>query len=72
MSYLDQLAAALKQTMPLFIAVELLVVPFIFLEQWKPAGERPRPGDYLLNFLISSMTTAISLPIGMAAGRVAP
>lgn len=68
MIFFQHVLASFRHLLPVFLVSQLLLIPFIALEQWRPAGPRPRAGDYALNVLIAFTTLAISLPLGMAAG----
>lgn len=68
MIFFQHVLASFRHLLPVFLVSQLLLIPFIALEQWRPAGPRPRVGDYALNVLIAFTTLALSLPLGMAAG----
>jgi len=67
-SSLDNYLMIVKAVLPLILKLQLLLIPFVLLEQFLPAGNRPRPRDYLLNTLILVTTFVMSLPLGMLAG----
>jgi sterol desaturase/sphingolipid hydroxylase (fatty acid hydroxylase superfamily) len=51
-----------------FVWTVLPLLPFVILEQLRPAGARPRWRDYVLNVLISLSTSVMMVPVGVAAG----
>jgi sterol desaturase/sphingolipid hydroxylase (fatty acid hydroxylase superfamily) len=68
MIFFQHVLASFRHLLPVFLMSQLLLIPFVALEQWRPAGPRPRVGDYALNVLIAFTTLALTLPVGMAAG----
>lgn len=60
--------AGTMNILPFILAMQVLLVPFIVLEQVLPAGPRPRFGDYVLNILISLTTMFLASPLGALAG----
>jgi hypothetical protein len=69
--FFHTLLADLARTLPLILRMQLYLIPFILLEQWIPAGERPRLGDYGLNIAISLSTATLALPLGMLVASAA-
>jgi len=71
MTFAAELSRGLKALFPwVFVWTVLPLIPFILLEQVRPAGDRPRWRDYALNILISLSTSVLMWPVGVAAGFV--
>jgi len=68
MTFVENLVEAARGILPAMIAMPLMLLPFIIMEQVRPAGERPGWRDYSMNVLINWTTMLLTLPVGIAAG----
>jgi len=64
----EAMAGAAQAALPAFFAPLIFLIPFIVMEQLRPAVRRPRAGDYGFNILISVTAIVVAIPVGVFAG----
>jgi len=71
MSFLQILTSSISGMFPAIVYWTILpMIPFIIAEQLRPVGKAPACRDYGMNILIGLSTACLSLPLGIAAGRL--
>src|SRR5688572_16821810 len=58
----------MQRMTPFVLGMPLLLIPFIVVEQLRPAERRPRTRDYAFNVVLGITTAYITLPLSIAMG----
>ncbi len=64
----EMIAAFYTEQFPVIVlSFPFLLLPFVLLERWHPFATPPGWREYLMNFLISTSTIALTAPLGILA-----